>query len=79
MPASPLDADTDGVCNGGNQVGTRTAVGPDNCPFVEPGDQTNSDALRAGDICQCGNLDEDGVLNAADTGCAPPSVLPTAT
>jgi hypothetical protein len=38
----------------------------DNCPFVSNLSQTNSDGLSAGDACQCGDLNNDGVVNAAD-------------
>ena len=49
-----LDEDGDGVPNG-----------DDNCPFVV-NDQTNSDALPAGDACQCGDVNTDFVVNAID-------------
>jgi hypothetical protein len=47
-------------------VGTCTAAGPDNCPFILNFDQTNSDAFSAGDACQCGDLNLDNVLDGAD-------------
>jgi hypothetical protein len=65
-PTNP-DSDGDGVCDGEGVVGgTCDTAGPDNCPFVGPADQTNSDALPAGDVCQCGDLDDDGAIDADD-------------
>jgi len=59
------DSDGDLVCDGGMQVGTCTAAGPDNCPFVANFSQANGDSLAAGDECQCGNVDGiDGVTSA---------------
>ena len=49
-----LDGDGDGVPDD-----------EDNCPFVA-NDQTDSDALPAGDACQCGDVTDDGVVNGAD-------------
>ncbi len=68
LGADPLlpDSDGDGVCDGGNQVGTCTAPGPDNCPNVVNPAQTNSDALPEGDLCQCGDVNNDGPVTAAD-------------
>jgi hypothetical protein len=60
------DSDGDGVCDGGNQVGTCTAPGPDNCPNVANPAQTNSDALPEGNACQCGDVNNDDVVDAAD-------------
>jgi hypothetical protein len=56
-PGSPVlaDADTDGICDPG-----------DNCPFVSNEEQTQSDTLPAGDACQCGDLDIDGDIDDAD-------------
>jgi hypothetical protein len=56
-PGTPVlaDADTDGICDPG-----------DNCPFVSNEDQTQSDILPAGDACQCGDLDTNGIINDAD-------------
>ena len=64
-PNNP-DSDGDGICDGGNQVGDCTGVGPDNCPFVENPDQLNSDSLSPGDTCQWGNVTNDGTVDAAD-------------
>ncbi len=68
LGTEPLDEDTDGdfVCDGGIQVGTCSAPGPDNCPFIPNGSQSNSDALPAGDACQCGDVNTDFVVNATD-------------
>jgi len=60
------DSDDDGVCDGGMQVGVCTASGPDNCPFISNALQTNSDALTAGDDCQCGDVTGDGSVTQAD-------------
>jgi hypothetical protein len=49
------DADIDGVCD---------AV--DNCPVLPNPLQENSDPLFAGDACQCGDLSDNGVVDAAD-------------
>ena len=65
-PTDP-DEDDDGVCDGGNTVGgICDTAGPDNCPFIGNEGQTNSDALPAGDVCQCGDLDSDGPVEADD-------------
>jgi hypothetical protein len=60
------DSDGDGVCDGGNQAGVCTQAGPDNCPFIANPDQANGDALFAGNGCQCGDLNNDGVVTEAD-------------
>jgi hypothetical protein len=64
----PTDADPDGdgICDGSGAVGGTCSAGPDNCPNDANGGQTNSDALPAGDLCQCGDLDEDGVVESDD-------------
>ncbi len=49
-----LDGDGDGVPDD-----------EDNCPFVA-NDQTNSDALPAGDACQCGDVTNDGLVDGTD-------------
>jgi hypothetical protein len=65
-PSLP-DTDGDGVCDGGATVALICeTAGPDNCPFVSPPDQTNSDSFPAGDVCQCGDLDSDGAIDADD-------------
>jgi len=68
LGTNPLDEDTDGdfVCDGGIQVGTCSAPGPDNCPFITNGGQANSDGLSAGDACQCGDVNTDFVVDATD-------------
>jgi hypothetical protein len=73
LGTDPLDPDhdDDGVCDGGNAVpsdGGPCEEGPDNCPFIWTAeqDQANSDTLPAGDACQCGDLDDDGLVNADD-------------
>jgi len=68
LGTNPLDEDTDNdlVCDGGAQVGTCTAVGPDNCPFISNFAQTNGDAFAAGNACQCGDVTGDGPITAAD-------------
>jgi hypothetical protein len=41
----------------------------DNCPLIAsaaPGEQANSDSLPAGDLCQCGDVTGDGIVNATD-------------
>jgi hypothetical protein len=38
----------------------------DNCPFVPNEFQENEDSLPAGDACQCGDLNEDGVVDSLD-------------
>jgi hypothetical protein len=71
LGTDPLDSDTDDdtVCDGGNGVIGRCMVGfdgLDNCPFIDNTDQANSDSLLAGDVCQCGDVDNDGQVTAAD-------------
>jgi YVTN family beta-propeller protein len=62
------DHDDDGVCDGGSALDGTCTAGPDNCPFIWTAgqDQANSDALPAGDVCQCGDVDNDGQVTAAD-------------
>jgi len=61
------DPDADDICDGSIPVGgICTTAGPDNCPNVSNADQTNSDPLPAGDVCQCGDLDDDGIVEADD-------------
>jgi len=38
----------------------------DNCPFVPNNPQTNSDPLPAGDACQCGDVNNDGIVDSLD-------------
>ena len=68
LGTDPNEEDSDGdlVCDGDMQVGVCTAAGPDNCPLVSNFSQTNSDALAAGDDCQCGNVDDIGGVTLAD-------------
>lgn len=60
------DSDADGVCDGAGTGGGACSLGPDNCPLLSNGTQTNSDAFSAGDACQCGDVDDDGTLDDAD-------------
>jgi len=68
LGSDPLDEDTDDdlVCDGGNQVGTCTSAGPDNCVFVPNFGQTNGDTSPDGDDCQCGDIDVNGIITAVD-------------
>jgi cysteine-rich repeat protein len=50
-----LDSDGDDACD---------AI--DNCLYVANPDQANTDSLPAGDACQCGDVDDDGQVTAAD-------------
>jgi hypothetical protein len=53
---TPLpDGDGDGACDG-----------LDNCPYVHNPGQANNDASPAGDLCQCGDLDNDGMVEVDD-------------
>jgi hypothetical protein len=38
----------------------------DNCPFVSNNSQTNSDPLPAGDACQCGDVNNSGIVDGLD-------------
>jgi len=64
---NPLDPDhdNDGYCDGSG-TGGGACTASDNCPAVANGGQTNSDALAAGDACQCGDVTGEGVVNATD-------------
>jgi hypothetical protein len=70
--SDPLDADADGdgICDGGGTGGGACAAGPDNCPNVDNAGQANSDALPAGDACQCGDIDGDFHVYPADLALA---------
>jgi hypothetical protein len=63
---NPLDPDTDadGFCDGPISVDPCSAG--DNCPLHASADQTNSDAHPAGDVCQCGDVTNDGVVDETD-------------
>jgi len=60
------DHDDDGACDGPATGGGACTAGPDNCPFLANPAQTNSDTLPAGNACQCGDVNDDGVVNAGD-------------
>jgi hypothetical protein len=64
-----VDSDDDGVCDGPSLVPPCTTTG-DNCPLLSGASQTNSDPLPAGDACQCGDLNDDGVVAIADVDLA---------
>jgi hypothetical protein len=49
------DADGDGILDG-----------DDNCPFVPNNSQTNSDQQPAGDACQCGDVNNDFIVDGLD-------------
>jgi len=65
LPTDP-DHDGDNVCDGDGTGGGACTAGPDNCPFIGNGAQTNSDVFEAGDDCQCGDVTGDGVMTSAD-------------
>ena len=58
------DSDGDGVCDGPAIAGSCVTAG-DTCPLVL-GAQTNSDVHSAGDICQCGDVTDDGIVDETD-------------
>ena len=58
------DPDDDGFCDGPISVGQCTLG--DNCPLHASADLTNSDAHPAGDVCQCGDVTDDGVVDETD-------------
>jgi hypothetical protein len=60
------DHDGDGICDGSGDGGGSCTNGPDNCPFITNPLQTNSDGLASGDECQCGDVNTDFVVDAAD-------------
>jgi hypothetical protein len=47
-------------------VGSCAQAGPDNCPFIPNASQLNGDTLLAGNDCQCGDLNNDGIVTSAD-------------
>jgi hypothetical protein len=59
------DSDNDGYCDGSELVGTCTDT-DDTCPLAGAVPQINSDSLPAGDACQCGDLNADGILASLD-------------
>jgi hypothetical protein len=59
------DHDDDTFCDGAGTGGGACTAG-DNCPAVANAGQANSDALPAGDACQCGDLDFDGTVDGLD-------------
>ena len=86
--SDPLDADSD---DDGLLDGPELALGtdpndsdtdndtvldaPDNCPFISNLAQTNTDALPAGNACQCGDVTNDGVVNLTDAQRASESLV----
>lgn len=52
------------VCDDADVDGLRDDV--DNCPFVANVDQADSDADGNGDVCQCGDTQDDGEIDFAD-------------
>jgi hypothetical protein len=64
-PLDP-DGDGDGVCDGVGTGGGACSAGPDNCPFIANSGQENSDALEAGDVCQCGDVTGDNMVTPID-------------
>jgi len=59
------DSDGDGFCDGPGTGGGGCTAG-DNCPRIFDTSQTNSDSLFAGDICQCGDVNGDFVVDGID-------------
>ena len=68
LGTNPLlpDHDGDGICDGGGTGGGACTAGPDNCPFVSNFGQANSDSLSAGDVCQCGDVNNDFRVDGFD-------------
>ena len=68
LGTNPLDPDTDadGFCDGPSGAGCTPG---DNCPLIASANQTNSDSLPAGNICQCGDPNNDGFIDFQDVGC----------
>lgn len=64
-PNNP-DHDGDTICDGSGTGGGSCTAGPDNCPFISNLSQTNSDALEAGDDCQCGDVNRDNTVTVLD-------------
>ena len=60
------DSDSDGFCDGAFDAGGACTAGPDNCPLIVNSGQANNDAFAAGDLCQCGNVDGTGGIDAGD-------------
>lgn len=57
------DTDDDGFCDGSSGVDCTPG---DNCPLVASSDLTNSDSLPAGDVCQCADVTDDGIVDSTD-------------
>jgi hypothetical protein len=55
LDVAPRDTDSDGIPDVS-----------DNCPFVPNNSQTNSDSQSAGDVCQCGDVNNDFIVNGLD-------------
>lgn len=60
----PLDSDGDGILDEA-----------DNCPFVPNAPQTNSDSQPAGDVCQCGDVNNDFIVDGLDVQIARENLL----
>jgi hypothetical protein len=68
------DTDGDGVCDGSvaflaplcDVSSLPGELGGDNCPGQANAGQGNSDALTAGDVCQCGDVTGDFVVDETD-------------
>jgi hypothetical protein len=68
LGTDPLNRDTDGdgICDGNSLLAGCTGLGPDNCPLVGNPLQANSDTLHHGNACQCGDVNDDDVVDAFD-------------
>jgi hypothetical protein len=70
-PSDP-DTDSDGICDGSGTGGGGCSAGPDLCPYAPNGVETDSGGINTsspdgiGDGCQCGDVTDNGIVDASD-------------
>jgi hypothetical protein len=70
-PSDP-DTDDDNICDGSGTGGGACSAGPDLCPYLNTGVETDSGGIDTatpdgiGDGCQCGDVSNNGIADATD-------------
>ena len=70
-PSDP-DTDDDTICDGLGTGGGACSAGPDLCPYLNTGVESDSGGIGTatpdgiGDGCQCGDVSENGIADATD-------------
>jgi hypothetical protein len=75
------DTDNDSICDGAGTGGGACSAGPDLCPYAPTGVETDSGGINTGtpdgigDGCQCGDVTDNGIINAMDLQVIRESIL----